>query len=308
MTLKPPKLKNKDVVALVAPSGIVSKTKFNIAFKNIRKLGLIPVYKNSFCKNFGYLADTDFNRSNDLNVFFEDKILSDAIFCIRGGYGATRILNQIKYDKILLNPKIFVGFSDITAFQSAIYIKTGLVSFHGIVAASEFSDYTVTQIQNLLFNPTDNYKLPLKSIKVLNNGTTQGKIVGGNLSLLTSLIGTEYLYKFENNIVFIEEIAEPPYKIDRMINHLLMATDLKKAAAIVFGKFNKCTPKDYNMTGKNSFTVEQIFKQYFSDFNFPVVFDVNFGHINDGLIFPIGVKAELNTKHKEIILLEKAVI
>lgn len=306
MILKPKHIQNKKV-GLIAPSGIVRQAKIDKTFQNINSIGLKSFDENIQEMVYGHFAANDNQRIYDVHRFWTNEQV-DVIFCIRGGYGATRLLDNINYELIKQNPKIFVGFSDITALQSAFFVKTGLVSFHGIVGASEFTDYIVKQINSLMFEPSENYVLPHNSFKTLNSGKAQGLIVGGNLSLLVSLIGTDYIYKFENNIVFIEEIAEPPYKIDRMLTHLLMATDLKKAAAIVFGKFNKCEPRNFDITLNHSFTIEQIIQRDFSTMQMPIVYNLNFGHIKNGLIFPIGVMAELDTYKKQIKLLESATL
>jgi muramoyltetrapeptide carboxypeptidase len=307
MITKPKHLSRNSSVALIAPAGIVSEQKLEKSISNIKKLSLKPINISPDRKNYGYLADTDSQRINELNNAFSDNNYK-AIFSIRGGYGSLRILSAINYNLIKKNPKIFIGFSDITAIQSALFQKNKLVSFHGILASSNFSDYTIYQLEKLIFKPEKNYKLPLKSIKILNHGYTQGIIVGGNLSILSSLIGTEYLFNFKNKIVFIEDVNEPPYKIDKMLNHLIMATNISSAAAIVFGKFYKCEPSDFNSDKKNSFSIKQIIKNYFNNFKIPIIYDVNFGHIDNSLIIPIGIKAKINTKNNEIKLLEKTVI
>lgn len=306
--LKAKRLQKGDFISLIAPSGRVSSEKIEKSKQNIKKIGLKISHSKSY-ENYKYFSATDEIRLNELEESFKNNKNCDSIFCIRGGFGASRLLPNIDFDLIKNNPKIFLGFSDITALQSAFFVKTGLISFHGIIAASEFTNYITKQLTDLLIEPKENYILPIKSFEIIKNGEANGKIIGGNLSLLVSLIGTEYLYKFENNIVFIEEIAEAPYKIDRMLTQLLQATDLKKASAIVFGNFNKCEPVDFNMTLDESFSTEQIIRQNFADFNIPIVFNVNFGHIKDGLVFPIGVKASLKTEPNiEIKLIEKAVI
>ena len=306
MILKPKRLSLGSNTSLISPSGRISQEKIEKSIKNIKTLGFEP-QTNQGSDNYRYFSDTDKKRLQQLQEAFGQKNI-DSIFCIRGGFGATRLLADINYELIRKNPKIFVGFSDITALQSAFFQKAGLISIHGIVASSDFSTYIQKQLVDLIIDPKENYILPVKSFEILNHGKTQGTIVGGNLSLLDALIGTEYLYKFEKRIVFIEEIAEPPYKIDRMLTHLLMATDLAKAAAIVFGQFNKCKPEDFDMTTKNSFTVEEIIKNYFFQSEIPVIFNVNFGHIKDGLLFPIGIQASLDSSKSEIKLLEKAVL
>ena len=306
MLMKPKSQKIKKI-ALIAPSGIVSQTKLKKSKENIKRLGKEPVVFPNAMNRYGYLAGKDDERLNDIQQAFEDKSI-DAIFCIRGGYGATRILDKIDYEIIKKNPKIFVGFSDITAYQSAFFVKAGLVSFHGIIGASNFTDYIIQQLQDLIFCPVENYILPHTSFDVLTQGKAKGRIVGGNLSLLVSMIGTEYIFPFTDKLVFIEEIAEPPYKIDRMLNHLLMATDIKKAAGIVFGSFRGCTPEENDTLPENSLRVEEIIEEKFAGLNIPIVYNLNFGHIENSLIFPIGVKARLDTQNKKIQLLEKATI
>jgi muramoyltetrapeptide carboxypeptidase len=308
MTLKPKRLKPQSKVILISPSGVVLQEKIEKAVDNIADLGeFMPVVPISEKQNFGFFADTDENRFGELMYSF-DVQTDNAIVCIRGGYGATRLLPHIDFELIKNNPKIFMGFSDITALQSAFYVKTGLVSIHGIVGVSEFTDYIKKQLTDLIIQPVDNYTLPLKNFKTLNSGYAKGKIVGGNLAVLCSLIGTEYLYKFENNIVFLEDIFEPPYKIDRMFTQLLQATDISKAAAIVFGTFHRCDSKTHEINEDKSFTIEQIIRMNFSELKIPIIFDANFGHIKDSIIFPIGVNASINADNGEITLQEKAVL
>jgi muramoyltetrapeptide carboxypeptidase len=308
-TLKPKRLNEQNFVFLIAPSGFVNNEKVQTSVANMNKLGLFPMLNQELSqRTYGYFSGTDQQRLDDLMFCFDNVGMGDGVFCIRGGFGATRLLPLIRYDSVINNPIVFVGYSDITALQSAFFTKCGLVSFHGIVSSSNFTEYTINQINDLIFDPKDNYQLPIRTINVLNEGITQGQIVGGNLSLLVSLIGTEYLYSFSNKIVFIEDIGEPPYKIDRMLTQLLQATDLSKANAIVFGSFHKCSPADHDSAEQNSFTIEQIILQNFEHFRIPIVYDVNFGHIQDSLIFPIGVAAELDTRNKTVTLLENAVV
>ena len=306
MPLKPQHIEKGDRIYLITPSGFATEEKINKAIENIKSLGLEVEHSEKIFSKYGYLAGTDEERLADLHYAFENPEIK-AIFCIRGGYGATRLLDKIDYELIKKNPKIFIGFSDITALHSAFLTKTGLIGIHGIVGASNFSDYTRSQLENLLFTTPENYKLPCQNSEIISHGNEKGTLVGGNLSLLVSLIGTEFLPSFRNKIVFIEEIAEPPYKIDRMLTHLLMATDLKNANAFVFGTFNKCNPENFDIPPENSFTVKQIIEEKFSNFGKPVLYNVNFGHIDNACIFPIGVKTSIDTEKKEITILEKIV-
>lgn len=305
--LKPDRIKQNSRIALITPSSFIKKEKLNTAILNINNLGMQIVQVCRENDRFGYLAGTDEQRIENIHYCFSPKNLIDGVFCVRGGFGATRLLENIDYELIHQNPLLFVGFSDITALQSAFFIKSGLASLHGIVGASEFTPYILKQINDLVINPVDNYKLPATTFEILNHGEAEGTIVGGNLSLLAAMAGTQYLYKFKRNIVFIEDVGEPPYKIDRMIVHLLQATDLKEAAAIVFGTFNECEPENHGIERENSFLVDEVIKQHFKKLRIPVVYNLNFGHIKNMLIFPIGIKAHLETKNFSITLLEKLV-
>ncbi len=304
MTLKPPKIQPDDKVALITPAGFAKKEKIDLAIENIKKLGLEPVFSERIFERYaGYLAGADEIRLQDLHTAFSDDEVK-AIFCIRGGYGTTRLLDKIDYELIRQHPKIFVGFSDITALHSAFYVKTGLVGIHGIVGASKFSEYTYEQLKNFLFDNQQTFSLPCTWNEIIAHGSGKGISVGGNLSLLVSLIGTEFLPDFAGKVVFIEEIAEPPYKIDRMLTHLLSATNLSEAEAIIFGTFHKCSPEDFEMTNEQSFTVQEIIEEKFANYSKPVLFGLNFGHIPDACIFPIGVEICVNTEMKEIFVLE----
>ena len=304
--MKPNKLNKGDKVALITPSGFATEEKINIAIENIKSLELEVFHTDRIFAKHGYLAGTDDERLADLHEAFENKEIK-AIFCVRGGYGATRLLNKINYDIIRDNPKILVGFSDITALHTAFFTKTNLVAVHGIVGASKFTDYTKSQLKDFLFSGFKTYNLPCEWNEIIAYGSGKGTSVGGNLSLLVSLIGTEFLPSFEQKVVFIEEIGETPYKIDRMLTHLLTATDLHKAEAIVFGRFHKCSPEDNNTKEENSLTVEQIIREKFEDFKKPVLYNLNFGHIDNACIFPIGVEICVNTDMREIFVLENIV-
>jgi len=303
MIPKPNKLNKGDKVALITPSGFATKDKIDIAIENVKSLGLEIVYSKKIFAQHGYLAGTDGERLADLHQVFENDEIK-AIFCIRGGYGVTRILPKIDFELIKRNPKLLVGFSDITALHTAFFQKTGLIGVHGIVASSKFTDYTKNQLESLLFDNLQTYNLPCQWNNIVAHGSGKGTSIGGNLSLLVSLIGTEYLPSFENKVVFIEDVAEAPYKIDRMLTHLLTATDLKNAEAVIFGTFYKCSPEQNGTKAENSLTVEQIIEEKFSDYEKPVLTNINFGHIENACIFPIGVEICVNTEMKEFFVLE----
>jgi muramoyltetrapeptide carboxypeptidase len=235
---------------------------------------------------------------------FADKEVK-GIWCLRGGYGCTRIIPYLDYKLIRKNPKIFIGYSDVTALLLAFEREAGLMGIHGAVASSSiFSDYTFNVNQQMLFEMKGNYTYKVKpqsdkdhtDIYIINKGIAQGKLVGGNLSLLTSLIGTKYEPIYKNKIVFIEEVGEKPYKVDRMITQLLNGTDIKKAAGIIFGVFADCEAKP----DESSFTLKETLINAFSQMNIPSMYGFPFGHVTDITSLPIGAEAVFSTESQEL--------
>ncbi len=304
-------LKNGDYVALIAPSGIPSISKVHRGIENIKALQLNPIAYDGekivqsdeaitavLIRKYGYLAGSDQRRLSELHWAFADNKVK-AIFAIRGGYGATRLLPFINYSLIAHNPKILIGYSDITAIQMALYHRVGLQSLHGIVAGDVFTDYHFKQLRKFLFGELKSEVLDCyedKDFSIIVPGEAYGVLVGGNLSLLSSLVGTGFLPSFAGKIVFIEDIAEPIYKIDRMLEHLLQGTDLSFASAFVFGEFTGIEPQ------KNDFELSELLYEKFGNMGVPVIMGVNFGHITNKCIFPIGVEVFISTNPFEVRL------
>jgi muramoyltetrapeptide carboxypeptidase len=237
----------------------------------------------------------------------------DAIFCVRGGYGTIRILDKLDYNTIRQNPKVLTGYSDITALHTALYNKTGLVSFHGPMGESDFNDFTVTCFTDILMHPKDHYTYPyFRERKTEGNpefdrytitpGQAEGLLAGGNISVLQSLIGTEYEPEYEGKIVYLEEIEEKTYRVDKMLFHLLSATDLKKAAGIVLGAFKNC-----NVNEKPAISLKQALEDLLKPLGIPVSYGLSFGHIDYKITIPFGIKARMDASLNKLELLEKAV-
>ncbi len=302
--MRPVHLNNGDKVKLIAPAGAVSQEKFDKLLNIVRTLGLEPIWSPIALSKYGYFSAPDKERLEDLISGFKNKDIK-AIFCLRGGYGSTRLLKAIPYSIIRRNPKIFLGFSDITALQMAFYKKTRLITFHTSLNALE-NEYARTLFKKMAFEA----QTPALEIKtnfspepmIINPGRARGTIVGGNLSLLVSLIGTGFLPRFKNKIVFIEEISEPPYKIDRMLTQLLMATDLLKAAGIVLGIFHKCQWQKYYQKKEDTFSLVEIFKDRFARFKGPVIYGFPLGHVKEMSILPMGALASFDTDTMKIKL------
>lgn len=314
--IKPKRLKLGDTLGVIAPSSALPDHVVERAIKNLEGLGFkLQLGKNLRAKN-GYLAGTDEQRLEDLHWAFSNKEI-DAVWCIRGGYGATRILPKVDFNLIKKNPKILIGYSDITALHVAIYQKTGLVTFHGPVGTSDYNDFTKSNALNILMNPTPQYKLDhaaenlknesnLFKVEVITKGQCQGPLVGGNLSLLSAMDGTPYALKnLKGKILFMEDIDERPYRIDRMLTQMLQSHDFTQLAGIALGVFEGCNPK----TDENSLSLMECLKDRLGNLGIPVIYGLSFGHISHQFTLPMGIEARLDTEGGgSLTLLEAAVI
>ncbi len=241
INMKPSPLKTNSKIALIAPAGPVDESVLLSAKENLQEMGFRVSFTKRILYRKSYLAGTDQDRLADLHEAFEDKT-NDAILCIRGGYGTARIIDKIDYSIIRNNPKIFIGYSDITVLLNAFWQKTSLICFHGVLGNSAFTEYTKQQFLNLLKNKTPNNEIITNSkheITIIKEGKSCGKLVGGNMAIVNSLIGTDYEIDFTNKIAFFEDVGEDFYKIDRMITQLLLTKTFRKVAGIVLGKFSK---------------------------------------------------------------------
>ncbi len=303
---KPKSLKPGDTIGLIAPGSSVSPEKFEQALSNMAALGLNVTYTAAAQGKHGHLAATDSERLADLHSMFANQSV-DAIWCLRGGYGCTRLLPHINYKLIKKNPKIIIGYSDITALLLAIQKKSKLIVFHGPVATSVFTDYTQQQLKSVLMDGKDGQIIKGGGFnypsEVIRAGKARGCLTGGNLSLLAAMSGTEFEMKVKNKIVFIEDVGEKPYSIDRMLTQLRQSGGLKKAAGIVLGVFAGCEAK----AGSNSLSLIDTLKDRLFDLEIPVYYGLPFGHIDDQCTLPVGIKVELDASKGTLTFLERAV-
>ncbi len=312
--IKPKRLKKGDTVGVIAPSSGVSPEDFEKALRNLEDLGLKTKVGKSARAINGFLAGADRERLDDLHRAFSDREVK-AVWCVRGGYGASRFLPQINFNLIKKNPKIFIGYSDITALHTAIYQNTGLVTFHGPVAASNFSDYTKNHVAGVLMNPSAPYRIELSpdnvakesnlfKTEVITPGKCRGVLLGGNLSLLAAVAGTPFALRNTNGkILFIEDVGEQPYRVDRMLTQLRQTVDMRRLAGIALGVFEDCNPKD-----GGSQSLIDVLKDRLGDLGIPVIYGLSFGHVRNQFTLPVGIKAELDTEDATLTLLETAVI
>jgi muramoyltetrapeptide carboxypeptidase len=312
--IKPKRLSKGDTVAVIAPSSGVEAEEFDKALQNMTDLGFKTKVGKSARNIKGFLAGTDKERLDDLHQAFADKEVK-AVWCVRGGYGASRFLPDLDFNLIRKNPKILIGYSDITALHLAIHQNTGLVTFHGPVAASTYSDYAKNHVVDVLMNPSTPYKIELSpdniakesnlfKTETITKGKARGKLIGGNLSLLTALAGTPSgLRDTKGKILFTEDVGEQPYRVDRMLTQLRQSVDLRQLAGIALGVFEDCNPKD-----GNSQSLIDVIKDRLGDLGIPVIYGLSFGHIRDQFTLPIGIEAELDTENATMIFLETGVI
>ena len=316
--IKPQKLEIGDTVGLIAPASCAFEaTTIREGIETLQSLGFKVKTGKYIKEKYGYLAGTDEQRAEDLHEMFKDDEVK-AIIALRGGYGSMRLLNLLDYKLIKKYPKILLGYSDITSLCLAIYAKTGLVTFHGPVAISSFSQYTQDYFFRVVGSPKpagiithpdpNNALRPTAHLNTINPGTATGKLIGGNLTLLTALLGTPFAPDFKNAILFLEETGEEPYDIDRMLTQLLLAGKLSQVAGIVFDRCPNCKPSDYKPAFNVTFSLEEVLIDRLGKLGCPVLYGLNVGHEADKPTLPIGVKVTLNADHKIISIDEEAVI
>lgn len=313
--IKPARLKAGDKIAIISPGSYITEKELKDSIDNLQKLGFETTYSEKVLLQSGYFAGTDKDRAEDLMEKFSDKSIK-GIVCARGGYGCARILPLLDYHVIRANPKVLIGYSDITALLYGIYIKAGLIAFHGPVGTSTFNDFSVDNFKKVLMNPEPNTVFEnstgdndknIYGVTTIVDGKGRGRLAGGNLSIMVSLIGTSYDVSFSNKIVFIEEVGEEPYRIDRMLTQLIEAGKFKKASGIMLGLFKDCEIKKEDPSFRKSFTLMDVLMDRLSGLNIPVVYGMSFGHVNDKFTIPFGAVAELDSVKQTITLLDSAV-
>jgi muramoyltetrapeptide carboxypeptidase len=323
--VKPRAIKQGDLVGLIAPSGVMDDATLERGVRNLESYGFkVKVSDNIRAARGGY-AGTVVQRLADLHGMFLDKDVK-AIWAARGGSGCSALLPHIRFDVIRRNPKILVGYSDITALHLAIHRLAGLVTFHGPVAPSTPTDYAVTQMQAVLMTPRPQTEInmsvenerkvlsqpgqPEFQLRTFRHGVAVGRLIGGNLSVLSALIGTPFAAELENRLVFLEDVREPPYRIDRMLTQLQQSVGkrgerdgLKHAAGIMLGVFSRIKPTDNDA----SLTLDEVLDDQLGALPIPAVYGYSFGHIANQFTIPIGINARLDTASQTLTLLEAAV-
>ncbi len=290
----PARLRVGDTVGLITPGSFLDDAGLEKAVTQVQGLGLRVKPGQYVRAERGFLAGTDSERLADLHAMFADREVK-AIWCGRGGYGCGRLLPLIDLELIRKNPKVLIGYSDITALLNYISRETGLVTYHGPVASSAFPPYTQEGILNAVMEGRTLQPIELSDATidrfVIRPGMASGRLWGGNLSLLAAAAGTDYAPPIRDSLLFIEEIGEKPYRIDRMLTQLRQAWKLEEAAGIMLGTFADCEAD----AADRSLTLKETLIDRLGDLDLPVAYGFPIGHIDDMCTLPVGLTASMDT-------------
>ena len=288
----PAPIKAGDTIGIVAPAGPFDRKTFLRGARIIEDMGFKVFIPPAVFEKNRYLAGSDKHRVEYVNLLFADKSI-DAIICARGGYGSMRILPMLDYDAIKNNPKIFVGFSDITILLSVLLTRCNLVTFHGPVVTS-LADASEETKLSLLSNITSDNSLEIKlpGGRTIKSGVAAGDVCGGNLTMLCHLVGTPFAPDFENKILFLEDRGEAPYRIDRMLVHMELAGCFKGISGIILGGFEDCGPIE---------DVIEIIAELFDKYTVPILGGLDAGHGRHNLTIPLGIEATLDADRHSLV-------
>jgi muramoyltetrapeptide carboxypeptidase len=311
--IKPKRLAPGDTVGLVLPATAAFEAdEIQFAKEQMEAIGFKVVIGPHAFDKWGYFAGHDKDRADDINRMFADDTV-DGVVCYTGGWGSPRVLPHLDYDLIKRKPKVLIGYSDITALLNAVHKKTGLITFHGPVGGSTFDPFTLENFRRVVMTPDPAGLLPTppkkptelidrtNRILKITPGKATGPLIGGNLTMIATLMGTPYQPDTTNAIVFLEDVHEEPYRIDRMLTTLALGGLFEKAAGIIFGRCSDCGVKG------PSLSLEEILRDRFGSSPIPAISGLSFGHIEQKLVLPIGARATLDADAGTVRVEEGAV-
>jgi muramoyltetrapeptide carboxypeptidase len=303
--IKPNKLVVGDTIGIIAPSRPVDEKEILPCIKILEMKGFkVKLGKNLYKKSY-YSAGSAKERASDLNTMFKDKKVK-AIMCATGGITSNQILNLIDYETIKNNPKIFMGYSDITVLLLAIHKKTGLITFYGpnLHSLKKLDKEALDFLFDLLMGKKLEYNLP-SQIEIIKNGNAKGKLVGGDLHLINSLLGTKYSPSYNNSFFFWEELGESPASLDQKLNQFKLSGNLKNISAMIIGNLLDCVDKVYTNDNR---PIKDIALEVTKEYSFPIIKVQYFGHgVSNFYTLPIGVNSEINTKRNTFVIKESPV-
>ena len=314
--IKPERLRSGDIIGIVAP-GSPPNDPADIdryAFA-IQKLGFQPKLAPNVRQRLGYLAGDDASRASDLMGLFADDSVK-AIICIRGGYGSARLLRLLDLGFIRRHPKIFIGFSDITALHCALQMRSRLVTFLGPTLNTAITDggpwgFSIQSLLKTVMQPSAPGSIcgdAQKNASILKGGTATGPLVGGNLSVLSTLIGTPFQPRFKDAIFFFEDVSEPPYHFDARLTQLLNAGLLQQVAGVAVGTNKDCVDPDTAKSKEYQQSLDDVLRDRLLPLGVPVVSGLPFGHVRDNATLPMGLQATLDGVNGDLAIVEGAVI
>jgi len=292
--LRPPVLQKGDTVGIVAPAGPVNRQEFEAGVLALEQLGVVPAFSESILQRELYFAGGVRRRLDELHEMFRLPEVK-AIICARGGYGANYLLPHLDLELIANNPKIFCGYSDLTTLLTYFHDKLGLIGFHGPMVAKDFARPEGVHMKSFSFASSGQPQWTISngdspSMEAIREGEAEGKLYGGCLSLLVASLGTPYEIQTDDTVLFLEDLGEWPYRIDRMLIHLKYSGKLERVRGIVFGEMLECSP-----SAESGYTLQQAIKRMLGDLKIPIAFGLRSGHVSAGNItLPIGVRARLS--------------
>lgn len=312
--VKPRRLKPGDTVGLIDPASATFESfKIEIAVEVIEAMGLKARPAPHVADRYGYLAGKDEDRAHDVNQMFADPTVN-AVMAIRGGWGCARLLPYVDFDVIAKNPKILIGYSDLTALLLPVHARTGLVTFHGPMAGSTWNGFNLDCFRRVLFGAEavtfenlheikDTLVQVENRIQTITPGVARGRLLGGNLTVLAGIVGTGYLPDWSGAILFVEEVEENIYRVDRLLTQLALAGILGRLRGIVFGNCTKCLPGE----GYGALTLEEVLRDHIKPLNVPAWSGAMIGHIDRQFTIPEGIDVEIDATKGTIRMLEAAV-
>ncbi len=294
----PKRLRPGSRIGIAAPAGHYNIEKFEAGIKVLENLGFKTVVPSRLTARKGYFAGDDAHRISVIHRLFADPSV-DAILCARGGYGCMRILPLIDFSIVRQHPKIFIGFSDITALLAVFYTRCAMVTYHGPVVTS-LGMGTIQTGEALVSAVSSRRRMVIKPENgfVLNPGEAVGPVIGGNLTILSHLVGTPYSPRYDGHILFLEDCNEKPYRIDRMLTQMRLSGCLDNIAGLFLGQFTDCESLDI---------IKETVIDIFHGKDIPIMGGFEIGHEQTNLTLPIGLHARLNTHSRQLTYLEPSV-
>ena len=298
-----PPLQSGARVALVAPAGsLTGPEDVERGEENARSLGWEPRTGAHVMKKHRYFAGTDAERLRDLNDAIRDDEI-DAIWCLRGGYGAMRLLPEVDFDALAQKPKPIIGFSDLTSLLSAVSGCSRIVCFHGPTARTRLTDFSRASLLAAVSegrNPCGE----APNARVLRPGTAEGRLIGGNLALVAAMVGTRFAPDLDDSILFLEDVGERTYRVDRMLHQIYLSGALASCRAIVFGECSEC----YDSIGSGARELDEILTEIAELVDVPCIAGVPIGHIDDQWTLPVGARAALDTRTRTLNVLPQSAV